>query len=308
MKHEMSFKPLAHMVDGSLSGLHIHDIAGDLGDGPTLGICGAIHGNEHTGTHTILDFVRALRGTPFRGRLKLLPVANPRGFAANERFTSVDRMNLNRVFPGSRQGTYSEQLAELISKEFIEKVNVLVDLHTGTDRPTVDYSYIFNDEGLSRATGSKLLYRPKPGAAYAGTTATLAIDKKIATTVVELGGGIVDQGPYAARGVAALFNIMRYLKMLNGAPAARANQVILSAIALVRPTQGGFIETAAPALGEKIAGGAVLGKIISPYTFAELETMTNPVKNGVMILSHLSRNFIEAGDYAYMVGDLDTVE
>ena len=67
MKHNTTFKPLAHMVDGSLSGLHIHDIEGALGDGPTLGICGAVHGNEHTGTHTILDFVRALCGTPFRG-------------------------------------------------------------------------------------------------------------------------------------------------------------------------------------------------------------------------------------------------
>ena len=31
----------------------------------------------------------------------------------------------------------------------------------------------------------------------------------------------------------------------------------------------------------------------------------SPVDRGVMILSHLTRNLVEPGDYGYMVGDLD---
>jgi predicted deacylase len=309
MKHTVVFEPLSTMVDGSRSGVHIHDLAGDLGEGPTLGISGVIHGDEVTGAHILLDLFRLLKNTPFRGRLRLLPVANPHGFAAVERFTTIDRVNLNRVFPGNPKGTYSEQLADHIMRVFFNTVDVLVDLHSGTDRPTVDYSYIFNDEALARSTGLKILYRPEnQGRAFVGTSAVAVLDRNVPVTVIELGGGVIDQAPYARRGVDALFNVMRHLGMLDGDVERHTDQVIVKDIKLVRPTQGGFIETEAPALGERISGGSVLGRIVSPYTFEELEILSNPVTDGIMILSHLTRNIIEPGDYAYMVGDLDGSE
>jgi hypothetical protein len=67
---------------------------------------------------------------------------------------------------------------------------------------------------------------------------------------------------------------------------------------------GGFLETAAPPLGETIAEGAVLGRVLSPYTFEELEVIRNPVPDGILILSHLTRNVVEPGDYGYMVGEV----
>ncbi len=68
------------------------------------------------------------------------------------------------------------------------------------------------------------------------------------------------------------------------------------------PKMGGFLETEAPALGKPIAAGATLGRIIHPQTFEELEHIENPVPDGIMILSHLTRNVVQPGDYAYMVG------
>ena len=48
---------------------------------------------------------------PIRGRLLLLPVANPRAYAQNRRFTPIDELNLNREFPGDPKGNYTQQLA-----------------------------------------------------------------------------------------------------------------------------------------------------------------------------------------------------
>ena len=42
--------------------------------------------------------------------------------------------------------------------------------------------------------------------------------------------------------------------------------------------------------------------MVSPYTFEVLEEIRNPVAEGVMILSHLTRNVVQPGDYGYMVG------
>jgi len=307
MKHTIRFVPIASMSDGSTSGLHIHDIEGTLGDGLTLGINGVLHGNEVAGAHIILELARALAGVPFRGRLRLLPVANPHAFAANERFTPVDWMNLNRVFPGDVGGTYSQQLAAVISREFLSTVDAVVDLHSGTDRPTVDYSYILNDEGLSRSTGSKILYRPsgEEGTMLTGTSTVQLVEQGTPVTVIELGGGVIDQAPYVRRGVDALFNMMRYLGMVDGEVAEREDQIVINAIELIRPTQGGYIEVEAPPLGDRIKGGDVLARIVSPYTFEELEVMHNPVEDGIMILSHLTRNIVQPGDYAFMVGNLE---
>ena len=79
-------------------------------------------------------------------------------------------------------------------------------------------------------------------------------------------------------------------------------------IEIVRPKQGGWLETSAPPLGELVSEGEELGRVVSPYTFETLEVIHTPLPRGIMILSHLNRNVVEPGDYAYMVGDMDTAE
>ena len=295
-------------ADGSDAALTFHDIVGQA-LGPTIGISGAIHGNEPTGTEIILDLFRALQSIPIRGRIVLLPVANPRAYAQNRRFTTIDELNLNREFPGDPNGSYTQQLASAITREFLEKIDVHIDMHSGTDRPTVDYVYMRNDEALSRSFGSRVLYRPqttKEGTTFNGTTTAVTIDRRnIPSVVVELGGGIVDQRPYVERGLRGLLNMLRHLQTIEGAPTPPPKQIVVGAIKTIRPTRAGLLETLAPPLGESINKGQLLGRVVSPYTFEVLEEIPAPFDEGVMILSHLSRNLVESGDFGYMVGDMD---
>lgn len=298
-------------ADGSDAALTLHDIVGDA-PGPTIGISGAVHGNEPTGTETILDLYRVLQTMPIRGRIVLLPVANPRAFAQNRRFTPIDELNLNREFPGDPNGSYTQQLATAVTREFLEKIDVHIDMHSGTDRPTVDYVYIRNDEALSRSFGSRVLYHPqatKEGTSFNGTTTAVTIDRRnISSVVIELGGGIIDQRPYVERGLQGLLNMLRHLKVIEGTPMPPPKQVVVGSIKTIRPTRAGLLETLAPPLGEVIKKGQLLGRIVSPYTFDVLEEIPAPYDEGVMILSHLSRNLVESGDFGYMVGDMNGAE
>lgn len=309
---KLDIRKFTTLADGTDAVLHIHEIIGSAGDGPTVGISGVIHGNENTGPQIIRALWPILRDTPFKGRIKLLPVANPRAFATNSRFSPIDELNLNRQFPGNPGGSYTDQLAAAITRDFLDTLDIHFDLHAGTDRPTVDYVYIMNAEPLSRAFGSRILYRPKEGVGgttFSGTTKSVTVDKHgIPAVVVELGGGIVDQTPYVTRGVAGVTNMLRAAGVLLDEPTPPPEQTVVRGITTIRPTQGGWLETEAPPLGEVIDGGNVLGRIISPYTFEELEVMPTPYDKGVMILSHLSRNLVEPGDFAYMVGDLAEAE
>lgn len=299
-------------ADGSDAQLFIHELVGE-NDGPTVGISASIHGNENAGSQAILDLYRVLKETPINGRILLLPVANPRAFAVNHRFTPLDELNLNREFPGDDRGNYTQQLAHALTKQYFDKIEANIDLHSGTDRPTVDYVYIWSDEGLSRAFGSKILYRPttgKTGTVYSGTTKTVTIDRRpeMKVTTIELGGGIVDQGPYVKRTVDGMLNQLRYLGVIAGEVQGPASQVVIHELVGIRPKHGGWLEPLSPANGEVIKGGQLLGRVVSPYDFETIEEIATPFENGIMVMQHLTRNLVEAGDYGFMVGNLDGAE
>ncbi|MDP6119897.1 MAG: M14 family metallopeptidase [Rhodospirillales bacterium] len=299
---------LAPFANGAELALSIHEVKGNQGDGPTLGISAAIHGDEPTGTHTVMEIARRHGEGGFRGRLLLLPVANPLAFEANRRCTPLDSQNLNRVFPGNPGGWFTEQLADRIKTEFLENIDAYIDLHSGTDRPTVDYVFIHNAEALSRSFGSRILFRAedgKGGSAFKASTKSVTMALGVPSVTVELGGGLIDQTPYVARSVAGIENIMRKLGMLDGDPVPPPAQIAVHSIAYIRPTKGGFLVTEAPPLGEEINGSAVLGRVVSPYTFAELEVIHSPFERGIMILAHLTTNLVQPGDFGYMVGDME---
>ena len=293
--------------DGTDAVLHMTELVGET-DGPLVGISGAVHGNENTGSQAILELYRRLKQMPVRGRIRLLPVINARALTVNARFSPLDHRDLNREFPGDPGGTYSQQLAAVLAREFLSQIDVHIDLHSGTDRPTVDYVYVLNDEGLSRAFGSKILYRSvegKQGTTFGGTTKTITMPRGIPAAVIELGGGIVDQGPYIERIVAGVLNMLRQVGALDGEAETHKDQIVVNEIAGIRPRNGGWIEPLSPPLGERLGPGAPLFQVVSPYTFEILETATSPFESGIMIMGHLTRNIVEAGDYGWMVGNLE---
>jgi predicted deacylase len=130
-------------------------------------------------------------------------------------------------------------------------VDVLLDLLRG-DRPTVDYIYIRNAEELSRAFGSRVLYRQtegKEGTIFSGTSVGVAEKRGILAVTVELGGGLVDQRPYVARGVRGIANILSKLGMTDESPSPPPEQIVAASVVTIRPT-GGFSRPAPP-LGER---------------------------------------------------------
>jgi hypothetical protein len=295
------------LADGTDAVLHMIDLVGEEA-GPLVGISASVHGNENCGSQSIADLFHLLKDMRIKGTIRLVPVVNARAAVANARFNPIDNLDLNRQFPGDPNGTFSQQLAHTFATEFLGQIDMHIDLHSGTDRPTVDYIYLLNDEGFSRAFGSKVLYRPdegKQGTKFGGTTKDVTMPRGIPAVVVELGGGIVDQGPYIERILKGVLNMLRHKGVIEGDEVAPGEQIVVNEIAGIRPTKGGWIEPCSPPLGEAVSGGSTLFKVTSPYTFEVLEEVKSPFENGIMIMGHLTRNLVEAGDYGWMVGNLE---
>src|SRR2546428_5646140 len=243
-----TYRPIhvATLASGMDLVLPLHEIVGDK-PGPTLGISAGIHGEEAVGVEVVYRFMQSLDPSALRGRLLVLPVANPSSYAAISRHTPIDGGNLNRLFPGHRDGQLTEQLAFVMSEQFLRRIDNYVDLHAGGAYPTVDYVYILNAEPLSRAFGSPLLYRAKE--TLAGTSVTVTRERNVPSVVVELGGGDVEQTTYVARGLQGLANILKTLGILRGNPTPPPPQVVLHAITTLRPHHAALLAPEATELG-----------------------------------------------------------
>jgi predicted deacylase len=296
--------PVAVLASGAEVGVVLHELSGGAGDGPTLGLSAGIHGDEAVGVEILFRLRRHLDPAAIRGRVLMLPCANPLAYQAGSRNTPLDMTNLNRVFPGDPHGWFTEQLADVIARRFLGDLDAYMDLHSGGAFPTVDYVYVFTDEGLSRAFGSRLLYRPAQP--YTGTAAGVVAGRGKPAMVVELGGGDVDQGEYVERGVRGILNVMRALEMLPGPPAPLPPQTVLTEIAIIRPHAGGLLIPEVTELGRELPAGTVLGRIHHPQTFAELEVIRTPFRRNVTVLVHRTADVVEPGIYGYMIGNLDT--
>jgi len=81
---------------------------------------GATHGNEYLG----VDMIEQFKKTKYRKKFSGL-IANPGALAESKRFVEAD---LNRVFPGKKNGNYEERRAQEILR-VASKYDWVVDLH-----------------------------------------------------------------------------------------------------------------------------------------------------------------------------------
>ncbi len=83
----------------------------------------------------VRQVVAGLDPKTFCGTLIAVPIVNVLGFSAGQRYLP-DRRDLNRSFPGSPRGSLAGRIAHLFMTEVVDKCEVGIDLHTGSDRRT----------------------------------------------------------------------------------------------------------------------------------------------------------------------------
>lgn len=98
-------------------------IINDIGRGkPAIAIAGCLHGDEIIGSKVIKEISR---GAKPGGNLLRFIVANPEAVKKKKRFLKID---LNRAFPGRKNGGFEEKLAYEI-KDKLKGVDLVIDIH-----------------------------------------------------------------------------------------------------------------------------------------------------------------------------------
>lgn len=115
---------------------------------PLISIVGCLHGNEIIGKR-VIDKLKDI--CLLKGSLKLI-VANEKAIQKKQRIVDGD---LNRSFPGKKNGNYEERLAHSISKE-IKDSDIVIDIHATTS----DFDRIAIITNLLKATKNILRLVP----------------------------------------------------------------------------------------------------------------------------------------------------
>lgn len=107
------------------------DVINGASDGPCLWLSAAIHGDELNGVEIIRRVLSQLDSSELSGCLISVPIVNVFGFMEQDRYLP-DRRDLNRSFPGSKNGSLAARLANLFMTEVVSHCSHGIDLHTGS--------------------------------------------------------------------------------------------------------------------------------------------------------------------------------
>ena len=246
--------------------------------GPVLALLAGVHGYEYPGITALQRLRNSVRAGDLTGTLILVHIANPPSFYGRTIYTSpVDGKNLNRVFPGKKDGTLSERIADSITRNVIEQADFLVDLHAGDGnevlRPYVYMPVTGNPELDAASRGMALAFGldhivideapllPKDASIYTDQTALTRGIPAITTETGQLGSNDEHWIGLAERGVV---NLMRHLGMLQGAPEANENVVWLTGYQVVESPATGIFQ-ASVRDGYAIAENGLLGHLVDAF-------------------------------------------
>jgi uncharacterized protein len=254
-------------------------------EGPVLLLMGAMHGDEINGTEVVRRIVERQHHRPLRGTTICIPIINVYGFISFSRYVP-DGKDVNRSFPGNKNGSLASRVAYYLMKDVIPKIDYGIDFHTGgaarTNYPQI--RCLLRDsvsEELAAAFHAPFTldskYRPgslRQSAARAG--------KKI---LVYEGGesGRFDEHAIE-EGVRGTLRLMRYLKMREDAESATYPNRVVKHSSWIRAASSGIFLRAVE-YGDKVLRNQELGSLNDPYGDFRL-AIRAPVSGYVIGLNH----------------------
>ncbi len=275
------------------------NVARSTEEGPVLLLMGGLHGDEINGIEIVRRIIEKQLNVPKKGTVICIPILNIYGFIHFSRYVP-DGKDVNRSFPGNRNGSLASRIAYYLMKDIIPKIDYGIDFHTGGDDRS-NYPQVrcvlndsFNYE-LAYAFQAPFTidskYRPKSLRQSAS---------KIGKHVIVYEGGESSRFDDLAiqEGINGTLRLMKHFGMRDEAPEPISkNQIIHSSSWIRAKISGVFVSKVK--YGDFVTKNKVVGTISDP--FGEFSQNLKSRFSGYVIgLNH--QPLIHAGDALMHVG------
>ena len=283
-------------------------------EGPHVALLGGIHGCEYSSIAAVTRFMSELDAGELAGTITAVPVVSMESFLQRSPFVvPEDGKNLNRCFPGTYDGTYTDALARSIFDELIAPADAVLDLHGGDLVEALEPFAIYDASpveerarALAVAFGLPYVVREDPAGGLAGMTCSAAAAAGIPAIIAEAGGRGQLEEEAVALLVQGVRNALRSLEMLPGPverPARR--QRLVGAFDWLRCRRAGFWQ-AAVAAGDEVGEGQLLGRVTTLHGEV-LEELHAP-RDGVVLFLTTSASVSDDGLLLGLGAELESVD
>jgi uncharacterized protein len=212
--------------------------------GPVLALVSGAHGTEYASIIALERLIPALDPGELSGTVVLLPLVNIPSFLQKvPHVNPIDKKSMNRYYPGKPDGTQTDRVSYLITREVVDRCDYLIDYHGGdldeSLRPyaywgptgKVDQDRISKEMVLAFGLDHIIIWRERPtdpsATRYLDNTASVHGKPSI---VVEAGHAGTSETDDIALLVNGTLSTMRALKMLPGNPHRIENPVWLDQV------------------------------------------------------------------------------
>lgn len=281
-------------------------------EGPTLLVCGAIHGDEINGVEIVRRVLRFGGLRYLRGTLVAVPIVNVFGFVQRSRYLP-DRRDLNRCFPGSESGSLGARIAYLFRTQIMEKASHIIDLHTGAihrfNLPQIRAELKSEETArMAEAFAAPIILN---ASLRAGTLREHADSLGIPVVTYEGGEALRFDEIAIASGVKGIIRVMRALDMLppeRTKAGTRKRSPVRSEVAAtstwVRAEIDGILRPGVK-LGQRVNKGQKLAVIADP--FGERESPVVSSASGIVIAMN-NLPLVNEGEAIYHIARFDELD
>jgi predicted deacylase len=244
----------------------VHVIRGNAA-GPRLFVSATLHGDEVNGIEVIRRLLRRRDLKSLQGDLLVVPVIGIPAFLNRSRYLP-DRRDLNRLFPGSEDGSIGGRLARVFLREVAYQCTHGIDLHTGAvNRPNLPQVRLSSKDsvllGMAKAFGSPVaMVQDAPE----GSLRAHMHERGMPLLMYEAGEAHRLDAPAVRQGLAGVLGVMRHLGMLRTLPRkkSRPRTVVSSSSFWERAPVGGIFTALVP-LGKAVTPETVIGFVGDPF-------------------------------------------
>ncbi|HYG17838.1 MAG TPA: succinylglutamate desuccinylase/aspartoacylase family protein [Ohtaekwangia sp.] len=234
-------------------------------DGPVLALTAGMHGDEINGMEIVRRLLDSGLHQPKRGVTVCMPIVNVYGFLNYSREVP-DGKDINRAFPGSKNGSLASRVAYNLMHEVIPFIDFGIDFHTGgamrSNYPQVR-AVLRDDKNLELAHAFHAPFTID--APFRPNSLRKEASRKGKNIIVYEGGESLRFDQQAIEiGVAGTLRLMKHLNMIDWAPEVQEENKIIWNTSWIRAKNAGLFQSSVHC-GQLVHKGEWVGTITDPF-------------------------------------------
>jgi hypothetical protein len=268
-------------------------------DGPVLALIAGMHGDEINGMEIVRRILDSGMHKPVRGTVICMPIINMYGFLNYSRDVP-DGKDINRSFPGTRNGSLASRVAYHLMHEVIPLIDYGIDFHTGgamrANYPQVR-ALLSDAKNLELAEAFHAPFTLN--SPFRPNSLRKEASRRGKNIIVYEGGESLRFDQNAIKeGIAGTMRMMKHLNMIDEAPKPDVENKVIWSTTWLRAKNAGLFQSNVYC-GQLVQKDEWVGTITDPFGEFKEKVIT-PVTGYVIGLNNIP--VINAGDALMHIG------